>query len=670
MDKTLSQNNSSDHSGVWNFTNPWGVWGCLWRFIVFLIGILAFVLLLLTLKKCCGQSQKDNPDTLAHPIDIPSDTIIEDPGKPVEDWPGTIPDVPELPDSAHNFIEPFDSTLVTPNPEDTLRRIMSNQLIVLFNSKDIENDMKIFAQKFKKEYPSSSNEISYYNTKSGLMKLLVPQDSLLQIRDELPSKIPDVSFKVFTVDVFTSNATPSDPDFGNRDYSEYFELIQAYDAWDITRGDTAVKVAIVDSYFDLKHPEIGNRYVDPINIITQKTGVAPSRPAFSGQMAGLNAHGTHVAGIAIGSQDNNLGCSGIAPLCKWIPISVGDCMTTDAIVEGLMYAIYHGADVINMSLGAQFSKFAWLLPIDEQVKRATEPNKQDSLWDYVLEVANAHNCVIVDAAGNDKLLMGMDPQTRNELMVNVEAVDSKGIITDFTSFGRVDDKNINFSVVSAPGVKIWSSTYQSSIPFFPSEYKRSYKESLQEMDGTSMASPIVAGAVALLKSKNKNLTVSEIINILKVTAKQTDKSNKIGPTIQIKDALNMVGGEKMKFDDVMKDHNAILGRWKSTSVLPLVEMDNGKKIDELWLYLTFKTTDSGNSDYYLISSSNKYSTTFNVKWNTSFFEVTELTDASRANDQMKINKAKFVCKPDNNGYIQVEGTSIGTNINFYLEKVY
>jgi len=668
MDNTISHNTTSD-SAKWDFTTPWGVWGCLWRFLVFLIGILLFALLLMTFKNCESKEKKASPDN--PPIVNPADsTVAEDPGEPVEDWPGNIPNVPELPDSAHNFIEPFDSTLVTPNPEDTLRRIMSNQLIVLFNSKNIENDMKTFAQKYKKVYPGSSNEISYYNTKSGLMKLLVPSDSLLQVRDELPSKIPEVSFKVFTVDVFTSSAKPSDPDFGNSDYSEYFELIQAYDAWDITRGDTAVKVAIVDSYFDLKHPEIGSRYVDPINIITQKTGVAPSKPAFNIGMAGHNAHGTHVAGIAIGGQDNNLGCSGIAPLCSWIPISVGDCMTLDAIVEGLMYAIYHDADVINMSLGEQFSEYAWMLPIDEQVKRATEPSKQDPLWDYVLEVANAHNCVIVDAAGNDKILMGMEPKTRNELMVNVEAVDSKGILSDFTSFGRVDDQNINFSVVAAPGVKIWSSTYQSSLPFFPGDYKKSYKESLQEMDGTSMASPIVAGAVALLKSKNKDLTVSDVIKILTTTAKQTDNSKKIGPTIQIRDALNMVGGAKVKFDDVMNDHSKILGRWKSTEAIPLVDEGNGSKIDELWLYMTFKTTDNGISELYLIDSPKIYSTKFDVKWNQKDFDIIELDKFTRPNDPVVINKNTYRCKPGQNGYLEAECVTNGkAKWSFYLEKV-
>ena len=615
--------NNGNSNGRPPFYNPWGVWGYLWRTLLFLSSIVLLCLLFANLRQCDSfrkdkDRDKDEDDIefridplnpYRRPVPPPGwDTIRYNPGivdgpyrelppdirddRPVEGWGRPIQGVPELPDPIDNRIppvDPFDSTRVVPNPIDTMSRVVADQLIVLFNSTDLRGDMASFARQFKQHYPSDEYRIAYYNADAGTMLLSVPKEELVQVMEDLPRKITDIDFRVTLNEIMEEAFTPSDPGFRSVSYDEYYKLIQAYDAWDVTKGSADVKVAIVDSYFDLTNPEIGSRYVDPISIPTKTKNVLPPRTAPRDPMElGAYCHGTHVAGLAVGGQNNNFGCSGIAPECSWIPISIGMQLTMFNVFEGILYAVYHDADVVNISIGKSFGPYsnsnpdARHLPIDDQIDCAERAFLRGAdLWEYVYKVANDHKCIIVTAAGNDNFLSGMDPMKRSDNVVKVEAVDNEGIKADFSNFGIVEEENLDYSTVAAPGVNLWSATPKSCVPYWKAienqTHMKSSREGLVEMSGTSMASPVVAGAVALLKSKNKDLTNEEVISILLMTSKQTDPSNTIGPTIQIRDALDATGGEKANFDDLMRDHNKLIGKWKITEPLELFHGETGHK---------------------------------------------------------------------------------------------
>jgi len=503
---------SNNGSGRVPFWKPWGVWGFLWRTLLFLVGIL-LICFLLSIRSC-GQGGKGGRgdkeeipgpvsppgwDTISYPKN-PYDTAYYHPrnpndttggigrgpmplppgirdGEPVRDWGDSIPGVPELPNPRDNRIppvNPYDSTRVVPNPVDSLSRIVADQLIVFFNSNDLKADMTSFAQQFKQHYPSNAYQIPYYNPNAGTMILGVPEQELIQVMNDLPNVIKGVDFKVTLNEIMQETFMPSDPGFRSSSYDEYYKLIQAYQAWDVTKGSANVKVAIVDSYFDLTNPEIGERYVDPIHIPSKTRNVLPPMaPPRSPEELGVYCHGSHVAGLAIGGQNNGMGCSGIAPGCSWIPIALGDQMNSFNVIEGIMYAIYRGADVVNVSLGRNFHPYsnsdpdAIYLPIDDQIDYAEMANKRgEDLWEYVYKVANDHKCVIVTAAGNDDFLSGMDPMKRCKNIVKVEAVDGKGIKANFSNFGIVEEAKLNYSTVAAPGVKMWSATPRACIPFW------------------------------------------------------------------------------------------------------------------------------------------------------------------------------------------------------------
>ena len=671
-----SASQSSAHRPFWD---PWGAWGCLWRTMVMLLGLVLISLLIGVLLRGCGGSNRfDDHDNSDDKIDS---TLFEDSlrrelppelrdSSLVDDWNDSIPGVAELPDPRNNYIPPVDSTDFITNPEDSARIIVGNQIIVLFDSQDLEKDIVSFARQFKRLYPGNDYSVVYYNKQAGTMILQVPDSQLISVLDELPRSITDINFAVDVVEVLAECGRPSDPGFGVADYDSYYRLIQAYEAWDVTQGNPDVKVAIVDSYFDLSHPEIGSRYVDPIHIPSKTRMVLPpdGPPHTEGELTAY-CHGSHVAGIAIGGLDNRLGCSGIAPKCSWIPISLGTQLTSFNIIEGILYAAYHGADVVNASLGTNWSDDVKSWPLKKQVEFAQHANTRgERLWNYVIKTLDDHNCVLVFSSGNEGLLTGMESNKRHPNVIKVEAVDAKGTAAGFTNYGKVPEAHLDYSTVAAPGVGIWSVTDRRCVPIWRSiGYKASLPDGFQEMDGTSMSAPVVTGAVALLKSKNKQLSAQQIVDILVSTGLQTDTKHRIGPTLQLRAALDATGGTRLNFDDLMHNHDLLKGKWKSTKTLNLET--NGVVTDKLWQYFIFPSTDAGTTEYHMVSSKHVYSATVTVDWNPDRVTFTLNGPATSPGGDV-ITQDYFVCRPDKNKQLEVSCMRSGKErYKFYLEKV-
>jgi hypothetical protein len=143
------------------------------------------------------------------------------------------------------------------------------------------------------------------------------------------------------------------------------------------------------------------------------------------------------------------------------------------------------------------------------------------LWNKIMQIAEKHNAAIVVAAGNDNVLAGITPYQRQKNVIVVSATDknnqpASSQKADFSNYGE-------YSTVSAPGVGIYSSIG---------------KNGYDTLSGTSMASPIVAGTVALMKCLNESLTAKQIICILKTTGMET--GSYIGELVQIDKALETV----------------------------------------------------------------------------------------------------------------------------------
>jgi len=187
-----------------------------------------------------------------------------------------------------------------------------------------------------------------------------------------------------------------------------------------------------------------------------------------------------------------------------------------------LYAIYSGADVVNVSLGMSFlDKQSWPLGTQKGLIR-NNFKEEERLWKEVFKLADEHNTTIVMAAGNENLLAGIDPMQRPSQAITVSAVDRGRKPYAKSSFSNYGE----YSTVSAPGVNIYS-TFDGG--------------GYMNLSGTSMASPIVTGAVALLKSLDKKLTTSAIKSILVSTG--IPVSGNIGNLVQLGNALKVVKGK-------------------------------------------------------------------------------------------------------------------------------
>jgi subtilisin family serine protease len=202
-----------------------------------------------------------------------------------------------------------------------------------------------------------------------------------------------------------------------------------------------------------------------------------------------SSHGTHVAGIIAQSRNNGLGGDGVANNVEIMPIRAvpnGDEYDKD-IALAIRYAVDNGAKVINGSFGKDYS-----------------PHKE-WVWE-AMKYAESKDVLIVLAAGNDGKNVDVEPNypedtadKKTELVNNVIKVGAlnynfgENIVADFSNFGTT---NVD---VFAPGVKVYA-----TVP------EKNYKY----QQGTSMASPNVAGVAALIRSHYPNLKAYQVKQII------------------------------------------------------------------------------------------------------------------------------------------------------------
>ena len=660
---TFDTSGGSGHQPFWN---PWGPWGCLWRFLVFLAMLFLLFGVLSLFKKCNSNKFKDFddteiPDSIYPPKDDPRrhvepiDTVPRNPFEKDFDDPG-----PNLPDPEDNYIPPVEPGDTITDP-DTGRKYAGDRLNVILDSKADDSTFKQWAAEFKEHYPGDEYEIVYYNPLTKTLQIQVPKEERDAIKKALPEKITDISFKVFDESFYTrAAAKPNDPAFEVPQLCWYFAPIQAYEACEITTGSSDVRVAVIDSYFDVDHVELGGSKISsPYNVPRKNTDLRP--PAGTSEEDGMFFHGSMVASMAVAKQNNSAGASGIAPDCTLIPISIGDYMGNLAMLDAILYAIYQEADVINLSIGQMWGEGASELPLEDQIRFAEEELLvEQDVWDYVFGMADERNVTIVWAAGNDNLYTAMDATKRNYSTIKVSALDPDLHKAFFSDFGNFKEHNVEMSTISAPGMFMFGAmpwnTYVS-------------KEGFQVSHGTSYAAPVVTGAVALMKSLDKSLSNKEIIQILQETGKPIEgpEGTTIGNMIQIRDALMRIKGGMAKSDEVMDDHSKLKGLWQSTELLK--QYTDGKfNGNQCRLYFQIDSETSGSIIYYTATSTKKeYTAPVSLKWESSKVTITQNGNATCPSDPLKFSPCSFATSADSKGLLLVN--LVGNDLEFNLRQV-
>lgn len=200
-------------------------------------------------------------------------------------------------------------------------------------------------------------------------------------------------------------------------------------------------------------------------------------------------HGTHVAGIIGAVRNNEIGMDGVADNVAIMSLRIvpdGDERDKD-VANAIFYAVDNGAEVINMSFGKGYSPEKKL--VDDAMKYAA---KKDVL--LVLGAGNeGENLDVKQKFPNDTYL---NSKKGPKNLISVGALSPDGgsaAIAEFSNYGK---KEVD---VFAPGVFVYSTTPDSTYDY---------------ASGTSMASPVVAGAAAMIRSRYPDLTASQVKNII------------------------------------------------------------------------------------------------------------------------------------------------------------
>jgi subtilisin family serine protease len=528
----------------WFWLSGLFTWKWFWRLLLLLL--LLFLLFWL-LRGCYGVH-----DPIPYPIGdkpfIHDDPHvggggIYNPGDPYKPVP-TPPGYREVLPPEQGVLPPVDTSKIIREPGQPV--VFNNLLNILMENED--KSVMDLAKEFKAIYSDDKYKVIYYDDVVKRLQVEVPQEERTKLKQEIPGKFaPDYSLFVFDEGLFESHYTPNDPAFSDPDKSWYLKTIKAPEAWDITKGSKKLTVAIVDNGFNLNHPELAGKVVMPYNVWSHSKDV----------IAQKLDHGTHVAGTALAIMDNGKGICGVAPECSFMPVQVAnanDVMTTTSVLDGILYALYQGADVINISLGGQFTGIDRYGQEYQQDLLRNHFLEEQRLWTEIMRIANKHKATLVVAAGNDNILAGIDPLQRPKDIVTVAAANR-----DNQPYSKADFSNYGtYATVSAPGVGIYSTVG---------------KDNYATMNGTSMAAPVVTGAIALMKSLNENLTNQQIICILKSTGLTTNGN--VGNLIQLDKALEKVRSGNVSdcnASPTTGDVQALL-KWKNYNDLDLVCID-------------------------------------------------------------------------------------------------
>jgi subtilisin family serine protease len=307
---------------------------------------------------------------------------------------------------------------------------------------------------------------------------------------------PDVEFAVPNYLMSATVDPPNDDKYGNQwalnDTAK--AKLNVPSAWNITTGNRIV-VAVIDSGLDINHPDLSSK----------NTGTGRNIINNNNDVQDYHGHGTAVSGIIAAVTNNGEGIAGISWGALIMPVKCGntpDCYSS-YVWNGIYWALGHGAKIINLSLGG-----------------GTDPYWA-SMFQEAIDNAYNNRVVVVAAAGNEDEDLDATyyyPASLNHV-ITVGATNQD----DIRCSGASSCQWLGASAhgdkldVMAPGSSnIWTTDleFESFIGYTPGDYV--------QVGGTSIAAPFVSGLVALMLSKNPNLSPDQVEDIIKRSADDLD----------------------------------------------------------------------------------------------------------------------------------------------------
>lgn len=351
---------------------------------------------------------------------------------------------------------------------------------------------------------------------------------------ELVERVP--VFKLFSNNA--PKSVPNDPYYEAVDgieYLWYLKMINAEKAWAIQQGTPNIKVAVVDGAVWGEHPDLNIPSELQYNAYTKRVG--SSAPDYKNQDAQCStlyapagspdpcpvytwSHGTHCAGVVGAINNNETGISSLASGVTLMGISATTSSFPGSVIsgyEGIRWAAQNGAKVISCSWGSS--------------------QGGGDVGQAILRTCYDNNITVVVAAGNDNTSERGEP-SGTLYVITVGSVDENGNKSYFSNYGNWVDilspggsgssANKEVGIVSTTYCKSQSLRLLKKIDEFNDQY-------YDEMEGTSMATPLVASLCGLMLSKDSTLTPDQIKYLLQYSSKPTS-SRLFNPNSGIIDA--------------------------------------------------------------------------------------------------------------------------------------
>ncbi len=280
--------------------------------------------------------------------------------------------------------------------------------------------------------------------------------------------------------------------------------LNIYKAWQYATGK-GVKVALLDSGFDLAHPDLKGAFSDQVDLVSHDNNASYDNT--------YEVHGTACAGL-IGARKNGVGIQGVAYNTKLIGVKlIGSYpdgsekgLLISDIIKAFLYADANGADVINCSWGTY--------------------NVADAVRDVIDDLAyhgrGGKGVPIVFATGNDGRGQWYWANDESALpsVIGVGAVDDQGYLAWYTNYGSA----LDFVAPSGGGrLAIATDDIVGPLGYADGRFGHPnycYATDMTGFNGTSAAAPQISGVIALMLERNPDLTRDQIYDILARTAKK------------------------------------------------------------------------------------------------------------------------------------------------------